>query len=174
MWAQAGRAPPPLQFKRRKTLCRPATDGQCDLPEFCSGSSASCPPDVYVQDGNDCGYGTGYCYHGRCQSLELQCKRVYGRGNRAVLGALHCVGAATASPMLSLYLNASMRQPRVRVGHLERRHSFRKASQALFMALVNGVLRCFTGNNGKNKKQIIFCGQTQSENFPIFYSHADF
>lgn len=65
-------------------MCRPAADFQCDLPEFCSGSSASCPPDLYVQDGHDCGRGTGYCYEGLCQSLDLQCKRLYGRGNRLV------------------------------------------------------------------------------------------
>lgn len=42
-----------------------------------------------------------------------------GRGGRSIM-------------MLSLYLYSSMRQSRVRVGHLEGRHSFRKAFQALF------------------------------------------
>ncbi|NXR50807.1 ADA32 protein, partial [Hippolais icterina] len=70
------------QFKRRNAVCRPAADAQCDLPEFCSGSSASCPPDVYVQDGYDCGHGSGYCYQGLCQSLDLQCKRIYGRDSK--------------------------------------------------------------------------------------------
>ncbi|XP_066062180.1 disintegrin and metalloproteinase domain-containing protein 32 [Chamaea fasciata] len=70
------------QFKKRNTVCRPAADAQCDLPELCSGSSASCPPDEYVQDGQDCGQGSGYCYHGRCQSSELRCKRIYGRDSR--------------------------------------------------------------------------------------------
>uniref|UniRef100_A0A8C3NQ54 Uncharacterized protein n=1 Tax=Geospiza parvula TaxID=87175 RepID=A0A8C3NQ54_GEOPR len=70
------------QFKWRNTLCRPPADAQCDLPEFCSGSSASCPPDVYVQDGQECGRGTGYCYRGRCQSPDLQCRRIYGTDSR--------------------------------------------------------------------------------------------
>ncbi|XP_036252431.1 disintegrin and metalloproteinase domain-containing protein 32-like [Molothrus ater] len=70
------------QFKWRNSLCRPAADAQCDLPEFCSGSSASCPPDVYVQDGQECGRGTGYCYQGRCQSPDLQCRRLYGTDSR--------------------------------------------------------------------------------------------
>ncbi|XP_041280673.1 disintegrin and metalloproteinase domain-containing protein 32-like [Onychostruthus taczanowskii] len=70
------------QFKRRNSPCRPAADAQCDLPEFCSGSSASCPPDVYVQNGQECGRGTGYCYGGRCQSPDLQCKRLYGRDSK--------------------------------------------------------------------------------------------
>ncbi|XP_019478194.1 disintegrin and metalloproteinase domain-containing protein 32-like isoform X1 [Meleagris gallopavo] len=68
------------QFKAANTLCRPAADAQCDLPEFCNGSSAFCPPDVYVQDGHSCEHNTGYCYHGQCQSAELQCQQFYGRG----------------------------------------------------------------------------------------------
>ncbi|XP_056364837.1 disintegrin and metalloproteinase domain-containing protein 32-like isoform X2 [Oenanthe melanoleuca] len=70
------------QFRRRNSLCRPAADSTCDLPEVCSGSSASCPPDVYLQDGQDCGRGTGYCYQGRCQSSDLQCKHFYGRDSK--------------------------------------------------------------------------------------------
>ncbi|XP_033375288.1 disintegrin and metalloproteinase domain-containing protein 32-like [Parus major] len=70
------------QFKRRNSVCRPAADAQCDLPEFCSGSSASCPPDVFIQDGHDCGHGSGYCYQGRCRSSDLQCKRLYGKDSR--------------------------------------------------------------------------------------------
>ncbi|XP_042742192.1 disintegrin and metalloproteinase domain-containing protein 32-like [Lagopus leucura] len=68
------------QFKAPNTPCRPPADAQCDLPEFCNGSSASCPPDVYVQDGHSCEHSTGYCYQGRCQSAELQCQQLYGRG----------------------------------------------------------------------------------------------
>ncbi|NWI86478.1 ADA32 protein, partial [Pitta sordida] len=69
-------------FKRKFALCRPAADTQCDLPEFCSGSSASCPPDMYVHDGHDCEHGTGYCYQGHCQSLDLQCQRLYGKDSK--------------------------------------------------------------------------------------------
>ncbi|NXF11073.1 ADA32 protein, partial [Smithornis capensis] len=70
------------QFKRKNAVCRPAADAQCDLPEFCSGSSGSCPPDVYVQDGHDCERGSGYCYRGHCQSLDLQCQRLYGKDSK--------------------------------------------------------------------------------------------
>ncbi|XP_030919692.1 disintegrin and metalloproteinase domain-containing protein 32 [Geospiza fortis] len=70
------------QWERFLALGFPAADAQCDLPEFCSGSSASCPPDVYVQDGQECGRGTGYCYRGRCQSPDLQCRRIYGTDSR--------------------------------------------------------------------------------------------
>ncbi|KAM9252445.1 disintegrin and metalloproteinase domain-containing protein 9-like [Cariama cristata] len=67
------------KFKQKNWQCRPAADVQCDLAEFCNGSSASCPPDLYVQDGHGCEHGIGYCYKGRCQSPDLQCRRLYGR-----------------------------------------------------------------------------------------------
>uniref|UniRef100_A0A8C0B5T0 ADAM metallopeptidase domain 32 n=1 Tax=Buteo japonicus TaxID=224669 RepID=A0A8C0B5T0_9AVES len=65
---------------QKNSPCRPAADAQCDLAEFCNGSSASCPPDLY--DGHGCEHGTGYCYKGRCQSPDLQCRRLYGRGSK--------------------------------------------------------------------------------------------
>ncbi|NXP80173.1 ADA32 protein, partial [Ramphastos sulfuratus] len=71
------------QFKQQNTSCRLAADPECDLPEVCTGSSASCPPDLYLQDGHSCGDGTGYCYKGRCQSPELQCQLLYGRGSKS-------------------------------------------------------------------------------------------
>ncbi|NWH23248.1 ADA32 protein, partial [Grus americana] len=70
------------QFKQKNSQCRPPADVQCDLAEFCNGSSASCPPDLYVQDGHECEHGTGYCYKGRCRSPDLQCRRLYGRGSK--------------------------------------------------------------------------------------------
>lgn len=76
------------QFKAKNSLCRPPADVQCDLAEYCDGSSASCPPDLYVQDGHDCEHGTGYCYKGRCQSADLQCRRLYGTGSGAALLSL--------------------------------------------------------------------------------------
>ncbi|NXP14574.1 ADA32 protein, partial [Thinocorus orbignyianus] len=70
------------QFKQKNSQCRPPADPQCDLPEFCNGSSASCPPDFYTQDGHSCQHDTGYCYQGRCQSSDLQCQALYGRGSK--------------------------------------------------------------------------------------------
>uniref|UniRef100_A0A8B9GHK0 ADAM metallopeptidase domain 32 n=1 Tax=Amazona collaria TaxID=241587 RepID=A0A8B9GHK0_9PSIT len=70
------------QFKHKHWQCRPAADEQCDLAEFCTGASAPCPPDLYVQDGHGCEQGTGYCYKGRCQSPDLQCQQIYGKGSR--------------------------------------------------------------------------------------------
>ncbi|XP_062452663.1 disintegrin and metalloproteinase domain-containing protein 18-like [Rhea pennata] len=68
------------QFKQKNTKCRALSDVQCDLAEYCNGTSASCPPDYYIQDGHECEHGTGYCYKGRCQSPDLQCQRLYGKG----------------------------------------------------------------------------------------------
>ncbi|KAM9175020.1 disintegrin and metalloproteinase domain-containing protein 18-like [Mergus octosetaceus] len=80
MKCSSGRCCENCQFKAKNSLCRPPADVQCDLAEYCNGSSASCPPDLYVQDGHDCEHGTGYCYKGRCQSADLQCRRLYGTG----------------------------------------------------------------------------------------------
>ncbi|NXI62284.1 ADA32 protein, partial [Anseranas semipalmata] len=71
------------QFKAKNSPCRLPSDAQCDLAEYCSGSSASCPPNFYVQDGHSCEHGTGYCYKGRCQSADLQCRRLYGTGSKS-------------------------------------------------------------------------------------------
>ncbi|XP_006894320.1 PREDICTED: disintegrin and metalloproteinase domain-containing protein 33 [Elephantulus edwardii] len=57
--------------------CRPAT-GDCDLPEFCTGFSPHCPPDVYLLDGSPCAGGLGYCWDGGCPTLEQQCQRLWG------------------------------------------------------------------------------------------------
>ncbi|NXG49354.1 ADA32 protein, partial [Psilopogon haemacephalus] len=70
------------QFEHQSSPCRPAADAECDLPDVCTGSSASCPPDRYVQDGHSCAGGSGYCYQGRCRSAELQCQMLYGRGSK--------------------------------------------------------------------------------------------
>ncbi|XP_058143460.1 disintegrin and metalloproteinase domain-containing protein 33 isoform X11 [Dasypus novemcinctus] len=61
-------------------LCRLAA-GDCDLPEFCTGASALCPPDVYVLDGSPCAGGRGYCRDGACPTLEQQCQQLWGPGS---------------------------------------------------------------------------------------------
>ncbi|XP_021110655.1 disintegrin and metalloproteinase domain-containing protein 33 isoform X3 [Heterocephalus glaber] len=61
--------------------CRQAA-GDCDLPEFCTGSSPHCPPDVYLLDGLPCAGGQGYCLDGACPTLEQQCAQLWGPGSR--------------------------------------------------------------------------------------------
>ncbi|XP_010006019.1 PREDICTED: disintegrin and metalloproteinase domain-containing protein 20-like [Chaetura pelagica] len=63
------------------TLCRAGTN-DCDLPEYCNGTSPWCPPDVYVQDGTPCKDGA-YCYRGKCPSHNKQCQHLFGKQARA-------------------------------------------------------------------------------------------
>uniref|UniRef100_A0A8C3RF82 Uncharacterized protein n=1 Tax=Cyanoderma ruficeps TaxID=181631 RepID=A0A8C3RF82_9PASS len=54
----------------------------CDLPEYCNGSTAYCPDDVYIMNGYPCSHGKAYCYYGLCQSFDSQCESIYGKGAR--------------------------------------------------------------------------------------------
>ncbi|XP_075767036.1 disintegrin and metalloproteinase domain-containing protein 32 [Pelodiscus sinensis] len=69
-----------IMAKNKK--CRPVADSQCDLSEYCNGSSAYCPADLYVQNGHRCEHGTAYCYKGRCQSADRECQKIYGKGSK--------------------------------------------------------------------------------------------
>ncbi|KAM9238384.1 disintegrin and metalloproteinase domain-containing protein 20-like [Leptosomus discolor] len=62
-------------------VCRASTNN-CDLPEYCNGTSPQCPPDVYVQDGTPCRDGA-YCYRGKCSSHSKQCQHLFGKQARA-------------------------------------------------------------------------------------------
>ncbi|PNI62428.1 ADAM33 isoform 8 [Pan troglodytes] len=68
------------QLKPAGALCRQAM-GDCDLPEFCTGTSSHCPPDVYLLDGSPCARGSGYCWDGACPTLEQQCQQLWGPGS---------------------------------------------------------------------------------------------
>ncbi|XP_029142777.1 disintegrin and metalloproteinase domain-containing protein 32-like, partial [Protobothrops mucrosquamatus] len=70
------------KFKPRNTICRRALDKHCDFPEYCNGSSASCPANVYVQNGVSCASNTGFCYGGSCQSADLHCQEFFGSRSR--------------------------------------------------------------------------------------------
>ncbi|XP_004682571.1 PREDICTED: disintegrin and metalloproteinase domain-containing protein 25-like [Condylura cristata] len=59
------------------TLCR-KQENQCDLPEWCNGTSSFCPEDVYVQDGFPCS-DSGHCYEKRCNDREEQCRNIFGK-----------------------------------------------------------------------------------------------
>ncbi|KAM8859532.1 disintegrin and metalloproteinase domain-containing protein 8a [Spinachia spinachia] len=65
------------QLKPTGSVCRPKA-GNCDLAEYCTGFSASCPADAYTQNGLSCNRGKGYCYNGRCPSQREHCKRLWG------------------------------------------------------------------------------------------------
>ncbi|XP_012583526.1 PREDICTED: disintegrin and metalloproteinase domain-containing protein 33 [Condylura cristata] len=67
-------------LKPAGTPCRVAA-GDCDLPEFCTGTSPYCPPDIYLLDGSPCADGRGNCWDGACPTLEQQCQQLWGPGS---------------------------------------------------------------------------------------------
>ncbi|XP_074131678.1 disintegrin and metalloproteinase domain-containing protein 33 isoform X1 [Sminthopsis crassicaudata] len=66
-------------LKPAGTLCREGA-GDCDLPEFCTGTSPHCPANVYLLDGSPCAGGTAYCRDGMCPTHEGQCQQLWGPG----------------------------------------------------------------------------------------------
>ncbi len=72
------------------TPCRPSIN-PCDLPEYCGGASPFCPADFYMIDGLPCANNAAFCFEGRCQTFDYQCKQLFGSGTS------HC------SHFLSLY-----------------------------------------------------------------------
>lgn len=59
------------------TVCRSSTD-ECDLPEYCNGSSSLCQNDVFKQNGHPCKQDQAYCYNGQCQHYDTQCQAIFG------------------------------------------------------------------------------------------------
>uniref|UniRef100_A0A8C9XXJ8 ADAM metallopeptidase domain 15 n=1 Tax=Sander lucioperca TaxID=283035 RepID=A0A8C9XXJ8_SANLU len=59
------------------SMCRDRL-GECDLPEFCTGSSPYCPPNVFLQNGEPCEDAASYCYEGVCASMHTQCQMLWG------------------------------------------------------------------------------------------------
>ncbi|XP_053162534.1 disintegrin and metalloproteinase domain-containing protein 9-like [Hemicordylus capensis] len=65
------------KFIGKGTRCREAVSA-CDLPEYCNGTDADCPPDVYKQDGMSCG-GSDSCYKGQCLNFHHHCTALFGK-----------------------------------------------------------------------------------------------
>ncbi|XP_054853210.1 disintegrin and metalloproteinase domain-containing protein 2-like [Eublepharis macularius] len=70
------------KIKEKGVLCRATPDQDCDLKEYCNGTSTECTEDFYVQDGQMCEGHTGVCMKGVCQSSDRWCRKVFGKGNR--------------------------------------------------------------------------------------------
>ncbi|KAF5288635.1 hypothetical protein FQA39_LY15330 [Lamprigera yunnana] len=68
--------------KSASTLCRSA-DYECDLPEYCTGQSEYCPPDIYKMDTETCDGGRAYCYQGFCRTRSDQCKLLWGETGKS-------------------------------------------------------------------------------------------
>lgn len=67
------------QLSSAGTVCRAST-GECNPSETCSGTNATCPPDVSAPDGQSCGNSSHnlQCASGQCTSRDQQCKTLMG------------------------------------------------------------------------------------------------
>uniref|UniRef100_A0A8I5Y224 ADAM metallopeptidase domain 9 n=1 Tax=Rattus norvegicus TaxID=10116 RepID=A0A8I5Y224_RAT len=70
------------QFLPGGSMCRGKTS-ECDVPEYCNGSSQFCPPDVFIQNGYPCWNSKAYCYNGVCQYYDAQCQVIFGSKAKA-------------------------------------------------------------------------------------------
>ncbi|XP_055449373.1 disintegrin and metalloproteinase domain-containing protein 9 [Psammomys obesus] len=70
------------QFLPGGSMCRGRTS-ECDIPEYCNGSSQFCPPDVFIQNGYPCQNSKAYCYNGMCQYYDAQCQVIFGSKAKA-------------------------------------------------------------------------------------------
>nr|XP_004666452.3 disintegrin and metalloproteinase domain-containing protein 25-like [Jaculus jaculus] len=69
------------RFMPPGTLCRDVAN-ECDLPEWCNGTSQECPDDVYMQGGSPC-KDNNYCYEKKCHNREEQCHQIFGNQSRS-------------------------------------------------------------------------------------------
>ncbi|XP_006810479.1 disintegrin and metalloproteinase domain-containing protein 12-like, partial [Neolamprologus brichardi] len=72
------------------SVCREPL-GECDLPEYCTGSSPYCPPNVFLQNGEPCEEGASYCYGGICASMHSQCQTLWGPSKTPVCSCAGCL-----------------------------------------------------------------------------------
>ncbi|XP_008828757.1 disintegrin and metalloproteinase domain-containing protein 30-like [Nannospalax galili] len=61
-------------------VCRQEAN-ECDLAEYCNGTSEFCPEDSYKQDGTPCKY-EGLCFSKGCRSRYMQCQSIFGPNAR--------------------------------------------------------------------------------------------
>ncbi|XP_060042411.1 disintegrin and metalloproteinase domain-containing protein 29 [Erinaceus europaeus] len=69
------------QFSPSGRECRKQIN-ECDLPEWCNGTSHMCPDDVYVEDGIPCNV-SAYCYEKRCNDRNEQCRHIFGQESKS-------------------------------------------------------------------------------------------
>lgn len=59
-------------------VCR-LPNGGCDVAEYCTGNSLSCPPDRRVNESEVCGLSEAICHKNSCRTRDDQCKSLWGR-----------------------------------------------------------------------------------------------
>ncbi|XP_012580232.1 PREDICTED: disintegrin and metalloproteinase domain-containing protein 32 [Condylura cristata] len=62
--------------------CRHRVHPECDISEFCNGTSAQCEPDITIHNGRLCKKGKFMCYDGDCQDLDARCESIFGKGSK--------------------------------------------------------------------------------------------
>ncbi|CAO3571993.1 unnamed protein product [Mortierella alpina] len=82
------------QLRSAGYVCRQAIS-ECDIQEVCSGTSATCPPDVKVPDQTSCTGNSSIsglqCANGVCTSRDLQCQQQQRPGiNKACSASNSC------------------------------------------------------------------------------------
>uniref|UniRef100_A0A182YLM7 Uncharacterized protein n=1 Tax=Anopheles stephensi TaxID=30069 RepID=A0A182YLM7_ANOST len=76
------------QLREPAVPCRQAR-GECDLPEYCTGRTEFCPPDVYRRDTEPCAAGEAHCIAGRCRTRTDQCRALWGPSGHAASDACY-------------------------------------------------------------------------------------
>ena len=80
----------PHQFIPKGHICRDSVN-ECDLHEYCNGSSAACQEDLHIQDGHPCGQNQWLCVSGICVDGIKQCLDIFGEGIYFNLIACICI-----------------------------------------------------------------------------------
>ncbi|XP_051016691.1 disintegrin and metalloproteinase domain-containing protein 2 [Acomys russatus] len=75
------------QIKQKGEVCRLAIE-ECDVTEYCNGTSAVCEEDFFVHNGHPCADDQWICIDGSCRSGTSQCRDVFG--NEADFGTDEC------------------------------------------------------------------------------------
>uniref|UniRef100_A0A667GD08 ADAM metallopeptidase domain 32 n=1 Tax=Lynx canadensis TaxID=61383 RepID=A0A667GD08_LYNCA len=69
------------QIERQGVECRKARHHECDIAEFCNGSSPECQPDMTIHNGHVCKQKY-VCYDGVCQDTDARCEVTFGKGSK--------------------------------------------------------------------------------------------
>ncbi|XP_069341152.1 disintegrin and metalloproteinase domain-containing protein 32-like [Eulemur rufifrons] len=70
------------QIASAGVVCRPQVHVECDISEFCNGSSPECGPDITIHNGHGCRNNTLVCFSGECPDPDQRCESIFGRGSR--------------------------------------------------------------------------------------------
>uniref|UniRef100_A0A8D2APM0 Disintegrin and metalloproteinase domain-containing protein 2 n=1 Tax=Sciurus vulgaris TaxID=55149 RepID=A0A8D2APM0_SCIVU len=68
------------KFAQKGHVCR-SSSNECDLIEYCNGTSSECQGNFYIIDGHPCGDSQWICIQGKCVSGSRQCTEVFGEGS---------------------------------------------------------------------------------------------